>query len=221
MPVLLALAACSSGGSSPATSRSTSTSSASKTARITVASDGPLAVALLTTDDLRAIEGLPFDAAVVALTDLSVYVDPDPRGPCGAKVPVLDLTSGAGVGIQSASVQGVELVALSDATTATAYLDARVADARAGCPEYETTTNRGVTQKVKLDRIIALRLDVDQSLATQRAILVGDKVTSVTLIELRRGGIVAKLGLFAGTPITAATVQAVAARVAERLAQVR
>ncbi len=220
--VLCALAACSSAGSSAATSTSTSTtSSASKTPQITVASDGPLAPALLTTDDLRAIEGLPADAAAVALSDLSVYVDPDPRGPCGAKVPVLDLASGAGVGIQSAPVQGVELVARSDAKTASEYLDARVADAHAGCPEYETTTNRGEVQKVKLDRIIALQLDADQSLATQRAILVGDKVTSVTVIELRRGAVVAKLGLFAGTPLTAATVQGVAARVAERLAQVR
>jgi hypothetical protein len=220
MPVLCALAACSSGGSAPATSTTTA-SSASKTPQITVASDGPLAAALLTTDDLRAIEGLPADAAVVALGDLSVYVDPDPRGPCGAKVPVLDLTSGAGVGLQSASVQGVELVARSDAKTASEYLDARVADAHAGCPEYETTTNRGEVQKVKLDRIITLHLDVDQSLATQRAILVGDKVTSVTVIELRRGAVVAKLGIFAGTPLTAATVRGVAARVAERLAQVR
>lgn len=218
--MLCALAACSSGGSAPVRSTTTA-SSTSKTPQITVASDGPLATALLTTDDLRAIEGLPADAAVVALSDLSVYVDPDPRGPCGAKVPVLDLTSGAGVGLQSASVQGVELVARSDAKTASEYLDARVADAHAGCPEYETTTNRGEVQKVKLDRIITLQLDVDQSLATQRAILVGDKVTSVTVIELRRGAVVAKLGIFAGTPLTAATVRGVAARVAERLAQVR
>jgi hypothetical protein len=184
-------------------------SSASRTPKIAAASGSGLDAALLSASDLRD-GGLPADVHTTALNDLNLFEDPDPRGPCGAKVESIDLTRGAGVGIAASAVQGAELVVRLDEPAAKAYLGALEADAHDGCAAYQTTTNRGTPQTVTLRTVVALPMLVDGAIATKLTIESSGNATAVTQIVLRRTGTIALTTLFAASPLSDATVRSLA-----------
>jgi hypothetical protein len=200
------LIACSNGGSA-----------ASRTPKITVASGTALDATLLSTDDLRRVTGLPDDMTAVALNSLNVFEDPDPRAPCGAKVARLDLSSGAGVGLQSATVQGSQLVVRLDEADATRHVDALIADTRDGCPAFQTLTNKGASQTVTLDHVVNLPPLADQATAAISTIESGGSRVAVTHVVVRKAATVAVIVLFGSTRLGDDVVRALAAQVAERL----
>jgi hypothetical protein len=190
----------------------------SRTPRITVGSGTPLFKALVTAADLRAVPGLPSDVHVTSLKDLNVFEDPDPRAPCGAHVPRLNLAGAAGVGIRSSTVQGAELVVPYGPPLAGSYLDALVADAHEGCPPYRTITNTGATQTVTLRKVFALPELADGALAVNLSIRQGNAGTSATLLALRKAGTLALTTLFAPEPLSESTIRAFAVHAAAKLA---
>jgi hypothetical protein len=175
---------------------------------------GRLAPALLTDADLR---GQITNGTIVSVSELAPYVDPDPRGPCGARVVALPLGDAVGVGVKSSNIGGVQLVARMKTSTAKAYFSQRKSDLREGCPEFRTRTPDGI-QRVKLDRVVALDVSADDAISVQRATLLNGRVTSTTAIELRRGNVVDRLVLFAPAPLNEITVRTLARRMANRLA---
>jgi hypothetical protein len=150
------------------------------------------------------------DITAVPLKDLSVFVDPDPRGPCGAKVRDLDLTDGAGIGIRAASVQGAQTVARLTAARSREYFDARSADLRSGCPAYSTTTNRGATQTVQLRRGERYSVGAGVALIVQQTTTIDGRSTEVAITTLVRGPYVAKIVLFAVDRLPVVTLHGLA-----------
>jgi hypothetical protein len=190
----------------------------SNTPRITVGADGPLAPGVLSQDQLRHVPGLS-TATVTALDDTAPFVDPDPRGPCGAKVPAVSLREASGVLIKADTIRGgAELVLRLPAGAAQKVLDARMANAIAGCPEYATVTHQGVAQRVLLVRIVRLHKEFQQALAVVNAIKIGDSVRAATQIEVRRGDILARTVIFTETPLADATVRGIASLMGRNLA---
>jgi len=163
---------------------------------------------------------MPADITTTAMANVTAFADADPRGACGAKVPPIDPSGGAGVAVKSANVQGAELIVRMDDATATAALAARIADAQAGCADYDTATNTGATQHVHLERVIPILANADQAVATQQANVVDNRVTNATVIRMRKGGLVASITLFADPPPPAKVVQALALLAAEDLARI-
>jgi hypothetical protein len=190
----------------------------SNTPRITVAGDGPLARGLLTQAQLRQVPGLA-GATVTSLKETAVFEDPDPRGPCGARVPAVSLADAAGAAIKADTVRsGAEFVARQKPGAAKRYLDARIANAQAGCPEFETKTNQGVTQRVLLVRIVSLPEEPQQALAVVTAIKIADSVRAATAIEVRRDDILSRVVIFTDAPLDDATVRALASLMGQNLA---
>jgi hypothetical protein len=188
-----------------------------KTPRITVASDGPLAPGLLSQSQLRQVPGLS-TATVGPLDNTAPFEDPDPRGPCGAKVPRISLRDATGVLIKADTLRGgAELVMRLPSGAAKKVLDARMADATERCPEYATVTHQGVAQRVLLVRIVRLHKEFQQALAVVNAIKIGDSVRAATQIEVRRGDILARTVLFSETPLDDATVRGVASLMGRNL----
>jgi hypothetical protein len=200
--VLLALVAGACGGDKAAPG--------SATPRITGGADGPLAPGLLTQAQLRQVPGLS-SAKVTSLEETSLFEDPDPRGPCGAKVPALSLDDAAGVAIAAETIRGgAEFVRRLPTGAATRYLDAVMADTRSGCPEYETTTNQGAKQRVLLVRIVRLHNEFDQAVAVVNALKVANSVRAATRVEVRHGDILATTVIFTNRPMENVTVRGIA-----------
>jgi hypothetical protein len=199
-------AAC--GGSGAAPSASTTS---------TVGAAGPLGAGLLTEAQLHHVPGL--STVKVSLADTSVFADPDPRGPCGAKVPVLPLADAAGVTVTAASIRGgAELIVRLAHGAAQRYLDARMADTVKGCPEYQTVTRGGASQRVLLVRVVNLRREFEQALAVVTALKIGTSVRAATQIDVRRGDILARVVIFTNLPMANAAVRSVASLTGRDLA---
>ena len=79
--------------------------------------------------------GIP---AVAAIRILSVEVEQDATGPCGAPIEPLTLEGGAGRTYDTVSGRIVGVVVPRDETV-DAYLAANAADLTAGCPSHDTT----------------------------------------------------------------------------------
>lgn len=190
----------------------------SNTPRITVAAEGELAPGLLTETQLRQVPGLP-TAKVTSLQDTAVFSDPDPRGPCGAKVSTFSLKDAVGIAITSDEISsGVELVVRLPSGAAKKILDARTANATEGCPEYQTVTHQGAVQRVLLVRNVKLTNEFQQALAVVTAIKVGDSVRAATQIEVRRNDVLARTVFFTNEPMEDATVRGVASLMGRDLA---
>lgn len=207
--VATAVAGCGRGG----------TPAKSSTPRITLNESPAVKAALLTTAELRAVPGIAATTSVVALNDLQVFEDPDPRGPCGAKVAPLARAVAAGAGIQGSAVQGTELVVRVSEATAKAYLAALVHDARRGCPAFVTRTNTGAPQTVTPLKAGAVPGVADGAMAASFRLTSGTNVVQVTHAVVRRGAVVATLTLFAPAPLGDPTVAALLRTVAVGLAR--
>ncbi len=203
---LTVLAACGGGGGEE--------SDESQTPRLRTGSRTALADALLTTGDLRSVRGLPADIEAVSLDGLALFEDPDPRGPCGARIDQPDFARGQGVGLRSDQVAGFIAVVRLSVAQARAYMKALVADTRLGCPPHERRTNTGSIQRVK--RVKAVDIG-DQGSAARVTITSEGKTVDALQIAVRRADRVVVLVLFSSAALPDDTVRALASRVFRRL----
>jgi hypothetical protein len=204
------VASCSSG----------SGSQRSETPRISEPSrQAELSGALLTNADLQHIPGLPSDIAVKSVDDMKLFEDPDPRGPCGARVAQPDLSTGAVIGISAQAVQGFEAVVELPVTAAENYLRALREDARPGCAAYDSTTNTGSTQHVRLIRPVDIGAAGDERTAGLLEISNEGHTFEAFELAVRSGGRVALFVLFSfsGRPLDDDSLRAVAEPLARRL----
>lgn len=191
----LLIAACGSTGSSSDAATSTSVGSASLTPQIT-ATTAATASPTLTTGDLRAIPGLPTDVRVAAIDTTKIFENPDPRGPCGAKIPQPSFKNAAGVAISGTGLVGDQLVTELPSGQAAAYVRAMIQDGHTPCPQYTSTTNTGATQIVtplgavevhatELGLVYAgtIQLGATRSYAVGVLLVAGDKLQTMDLLS--------------------------------------
>lgn len=104
---------------------------------------------LLTAAEVTEATGLK---GVVAqdLADVDAFENPDPRGPCGARVPPKPTAGGFGRAFRAGDVVMVVMVEMVMPTTAAtrASIDADKADARPSCGPYTSRTANGDVQHV-------------------------------------------------------------------------
>jgi hypothetical protein len=206
--LVLAVAAC--GGHKRA--------NGSNAPRVTVVSQGPLAPGLLTQTQLRQVPGLS-TATVTSLQETAVFKDPDPRGPCGGKVSSISLNDAVGIAIKAETIRaGAELMTRLPPGGAKKYLDARMANATPGCPEYQTVTAQHVTQRVLLVRIVRLHKEFEQALAVISAIKIRSSVRAAAQIEVRHGDMLAKTIIFTNDPMDDVAVRGIASLMGRDLA---
>ena len=190
----------------------------SNTPQVTVGADGPLAPGLLTQTQLRQVPTLS-SATVSSLQQTTYFEDPDPRGPCGAKVPTVTLENTVGIAVKADAIRGAaELVSRLPAGEAKRYLDARMADAHEHCAEYQTTTHQGAAQRVLLVRIVRLHKEFEQALAVVMAIKIGQSVRADTVIEVRQGDVLARTVVFSNRPLANVAVRGIASLMGRDLA---
>ncbi len=118
----------------------------SQTPQIVIDDGSPLADLLLTVDDVAPISG--FDGVERReLDELSLFENPDPRGPCGTPVTPPSFQPAAGRALSGATINLIQVIA--PATPADRdYLEALIADQGPPCDGYTSTTNTGATQTV-------------------------------------------------------------------------
>jgi hypothetical protein len=204
-----ALSACSGGGKALPQS----------VPQITIPPTGPLAPALLTQVQLRNVPGLS-TAETYPVTDLAVFHDPDPRGPCGGKVPVLSLNDAEGSGLRAQSIRsGAQLVLRRRGGEAKAFLDAREKDTVPNCPDFATKTLQGATQINRLEHVVKLSREADEALAVVHAVKVGTAVRAITQIDVRQGDVLSRFVIFSDYPLSTQTVRGLAALMAKDLSR--
>ena len=184
---------------------------------ITVPAAGPLAPALLSASQLRRVPG--FSTAVVTpLVDVKILQDPDPRGPCGGKVPVLALDDAAGLSWSAEAIRGgAQLVIRRPAGQVKTYLTARLNDISPHCGVYTTQTAQGLTQEVKYEGAVRITGQADQSLAVVTAIKINGDVRAATAIEVRRGDVLSRTVIFTAAPLDNTIVRGIGALMAKGL----
>jgi hypothetical protein len=143
--------------------------------------------ALLTASEVSAIQGAPTGVEVVPSQKGTLFQDPDPRGPCGAKVILPDLSQSAHVTFDAASFGAFQVVVDQPVSMATAFATAWQRDTRAGCPPYTSRTNSGSTQISELLDLIPMPSLVDQAAGAFITVNSGQTVDTYAMV-LRSGG---------------------------------
>lgn len=189
----------------------------SRTPRIRSGPVTELTDALLTTQDLRAVRGLPRDLEAVSPEGVELFENPDPRGPCGAKVRYPDFARGQVVGLRSASAGGLEAVFRLPVAQATAFVRSLAADTRMGCPPHEAKTNTGSVQRVTLVKEVDIGSLGDQRTAALLRIVNKGQTAYVASVAVRHGDRVAVVALFAPARASDDVVKAIALRASDRL----
>lgn len=192
----------------------------SDTPQVRPGSAGGLTAALLTTADLRSVLALPGDAAAVSLDDVKVYENPDPRGPCGAKIQVPAFARGRGVGLTAGPTDvGFEFVFGLTLSEARAYVTSVAADTRVGCPAHQSTTNTGSIQNVRLLRTVDIGRLADQRTASVVEIINEGQTFQASQVTIRDADRVAQI-MWLGR-ISDRALRALATRAASRLQAAR
>ncbi len=185
--------------------------------QITLTADGPLSPALISASQLRRVPGFA-TATVVPLNEVKIFEDPDPRGPCGAKVPVLKLNDAVGLSWNAQAIRGGAQLVIRGATgQAKKFLSARLNDIRPDCAVYTTKNAQGVTQEQKYDHAVRLPIDADQALAVVTALRIGGDVRAATSIEVRRGDVLSRAVIFTESPMDNTIVRGIGALMAKGL----
>jgi hypothetical protein len=135
-------------------------------------------------DGIPGLEGL----TKRRLEDASVFENPDPRGPCGAVVPSLDLTGAAIAAFATESGSRILFAAVvpMGEQNARAYMDAMLADAHPGCASWQSKTNTGQTQKVT-PTIVSLPPIADQQTGMSGHVTVGAASGTIAAVSFRLG----------------------------------
>lgn len=157
----------------------------SNTPQITVGAPAPdVEDLLLSESEVREVAGL---SAVVAddLADVSLYENPDPRGPCGAELDSVPAVE-AGRAFTSATTTAIQLVYVDDAAVAR-YLEEVETDLRPGCGPHESLTNVGAVQHVSEPVAVDTAGIGDRSMAYTSEISVGGRSVEAGVVVLVSG----------------------------------
>jgi len=148
---------------------------------------------------------------------LNLRGNPDPRGPCGAKVPQPSLRHGALASFRNRSSALATMVVEPGELATKRYLDAIVADSRPGCAAFDSTTNFGETQHV-VPILVPLPPLADGAVASAGLVTIGDGPRTLLVeIIVRDGDRMAFTGIISGTDIPASKVVALARESAKAL----
>lgn len=200
-----------------ACSRSPARPAATTTTTTAVVSLDP---ALLSQSQLRRVPGFS-NALVFPLPTLARFDDPDPRGPCGGRVPTLDLANASGTSWRNGSdAAGAQLVVRGSPDALGEYMTARIRDGVADCPAFRFRTRSGGTQEAKFERAIAVTRNADQSLAVVMATRVAGRVRAQTVIEVRTGAVLSRALIVTDRPLPGASVRGIASVMARLLSGV-
>jgi hypothetical protein len=172
---------------------------------------------LLSTADLVAVPGAPSDLRAVPVNDAALFKDPDPRTPCGGHLAQPDLSTGAGVALQSSSISGFEFVFAQPVEQAQRYVATVQADTRPGCPTYQTRTNTGSFQTVRIVGVLALPKLADQQTGAMVHITNQGLDLYAAEVAVRSGGLLAIEVLLSSAALAPDFVAAVTAKAAARL----
>lgn len=179
--------------------------------------------ALLTAAQLRPIVGR---VRRTSLTTATVTPDPDPRGPCGARIVQPSIQRGVLVEFERRSrplrvMQWVDDVPEADSARLIAAISA---DARPGCHPYSTATPYGHPQRNGFVRAFSLPSVGDQRAAFEiwaRIAAPGDRRAYATEIVIRAGNRLTAVTLESLRPVSPALVREIAERTAADLSLVQ
>jgi hypothetical protein len=173
--------------SSPASSRS---SPPAKAAPLPIGSGAStLKAALLSAADLQAIQGAPAGIEITPPSSQgSLFQDPDPRSPCGARVNLPDFSQGAKVQFQSPTVAAFQVVIDEPVAQATSFATVWQRGTRPGCPPFMSRTSNGSSQIADLVAPIALPHLVDQATGAWSTINDNGQTVNSYGLVLRSGG---------------------------------
>lgn len=172
---------------------------------------------LLQPEDLQGIRGLPSDLRVVPVESANLFENPDPRGPCGAKVDQPDLSGGASLAFQARTATGFQMVGEVPEDQARAFLDATAADSRPGCPPWQSRTDTGANQTGEFLGTVDLGLPADVATAANIHVTSAGSEAYGTEIIVRSGGTLSVVVLLAGAPAPPSVTRDLAATAARRL----
>ena len=142
----------------------------------------------MTTNELQALPGAPAGLTVAPSRKGSLFQDPDPRSPCGARVTLPDFSQGTQIQFQSATLAAFQVVVDQPVPGAAAFVTAWQKDTRTGCSPFTSRTNTGSTQISQLVASIPMPTLVDQATGAWSTINDnGQTVDSYGMI-LRSGG---------------------------------
>ena len=161
--------------------------------------------------------GAPGAVEVVPSKKGTLFQDPDPRSPCGARVTLPDLAQSAHVTFDAASFGAFQVVVDQPVQKATAFATAWQRDTRPGCPPYASRTSTGSTQTSELVGPITMPRLVDQE--TGALLTVDDNGQTVDTygMVLRSGGRLELDVLISPGPLTEAFVLGFARAAASKL----
>ena len=138
-------------------------------------SDGDLRAILPSTEDVNAAYGDPGLFEAVPVDDASLYDNPDPRGPCGAKIAQPPLQDGAVATFQSISSVRMLFYAVAwdlPPGEAASFVRKHLKDMDPGCPAFTSQTPFNAKQRVSLLGEIEIPKIGDLRLATSSRIQV-------------------------------------------------
>jgi hypothetical protein len=204
----LALAACASEGTGLTDERS-------NTPRVTVGEPADdVADLLLAARDVEAVDGLQ-DAAASDVDDIEVYENPDPRGPCGARLDAPP-TPDAGRVLTAGGITALQLV-YADASEIDRHVDVLEGDLRPGCGPHESLTNFGAVQQVAEPVALDTTGVGDRAVGWTTAITVDGETAYAGLVLAIGGGHATGLQVLAGHPVGSDTMLSLARAAVARL----
>lgn len=122
------------------------------------ADDEQLTASLISLEEIETVSNAPANLVEQPIQDVSVFENPDPRGPCGAKIPQPAFEDAALVAFATTQPPHATIVqAVWDlpGNRAEKFLEAHRRDARPGCAVYTSTTPTG-TQEVEFLEEVAV-----------------------------------------------------------------
>jgi hypothetical protein len=190
--------------------------SVSERTRLTLTEADELgAEVLLTEDDVASVAGFS-DVVSAPMGDVSVFENPDQRGPCGALLPELPLEGASGRSFTGDRAFVLEVVA-PWGPGVEEYLSAVVADARPGCDDFESGNGTGITQLVTDVDSVGLGDLGTSSVGWTSVISINGSDDYSGSLALRASDRVAFLQVLSADPVDRSQLEALARLAADRL----
>jgi hypothetical protein len=186
----------------------------SNTPSVTVDANSPNVSLLLTEEDVRSVHGMG-SAEAQDFTDVPVFENPDPRGPCGGVAPQLPTTGAVGRAFTTPTMMSIQIV-VDSSDEQRDYVAALQSDRRSDCGPYQSTTNTGDTQTVSEIEFVELTTDLPAIAWTGRVDVAGN-TAYIGVLALESSGRLAFIQMQSATPFAGETVRTLADRAADRL----
>ena len=191
------------------------------TPQITQGADDPsLENSLLSLAEVLGARGAPDGLVERPVEDAALFENPDPRGPCGAEVSQPDNQEAAIVAFvtpEPPRFSSFHAVWELPTGEAKGYVDAYRADARPGCPTFESTIPDGTKQKVELLEIVEIPDLGDSAVAIVARITVPETSAYAVSSMVYRGDRLSVFSGFSEDPISAKFLREVTVTGAEKL----